>query len=76
VRPFRRVDYHTEHYLVVAEVGERLAVSNKQHRSLMWGGFNMRKLCELLVRIQYQIKFSKRFAALENFIDIEGINRA
>ena len=36
----------------------------------------MRKLCELLVRIQYQIKISKRFATLENFIDIKGINRA
>jgi len=38
--------------------------------------FNLRKLNELTVRKQYQIKFSNRFAALENLIDTEDINRA
>jgi len=37
--------------------------------------FNLRKLRELEVRKQYQIKFSKRFAALENLNGREHINR-
>jgi hypothetical protein len=38
--------------------------------------FNFRKLNELEVRTQYQIKFSNWFAALENLSDEEDINRA
>jgi len=30
------VDCDTDHYLVVAKVRERLAVKNKQYRSLIW----------------------------------------
>jgi len=35
VGSFRIADYDTDHYLVVAKVGERLAARNKQQRSLM-----------------------------------------
>ena len=38
--------------------------------------FNLRKLNEFEVRKQCQINISKRFAALENFSDSEGMNRA
>jgi len=38
--------------------------------------FNLRRISELDVRKQYQIKFSNRFAALENLSDSEDINRA
>jgi hypothetical protein len=38
--------------------------------------FNLRKLSELEVRRQYQIKISNRFAALESLTDSENINRA
>jgi len=37
--------------------------------------FNIRKLNELEVRKQYQIEITKRFAALENLSDEEGINK-
>jgi hypothetical protein len=37
--------------------------------------FNVKKLSELEVSTQYQIKNSKRFAALENVDDSEDINR-
>ena len=38
--------------------------------------FNLRKLCKLEVRKQYQIKICNRFVALENLSDSEDINRA
>ena len=38
--------------------------------------FNLRKLSELEVRKQYQIKISKRFATMENLNDSKDINRA
>ena len=38
--------------------------------------FNVRKLNELEVKKQYQIKISNRSAALENLSDSEDINRA
>jgi len=38
--------------------------------------FSFRKLIELEFRKQYQIKFSNRFATLENLNDSEDINRA
>jgi hypothetical protein len=41
----------------------------------MWR-FNVKKLSELKVRKQYQIKVSNRFAALENISDSEDKNGA
>jgi uncharacterized FlaG/YvyC family protein len=38
--------------------------------------FNIKKLSQLEVRKQYQIKISSRFVALENLRDSEDINRA
>jgi hypothetical protein len=38
--------------------------------------FNLRKLNELEVRKQYEIKISNGFAALQNYSDGEDINRA
>jgi hypothetical protein len=38
--------------------------------------FNLKKLSELEVRKQYQIKISNSFAALENLNVSEAINRA
>jgi hypothetical protein len=38
--------------------------------------FNLRKLNELEIRKQYQIKISNKFVDLENLSDCEDINRA
>jgi hypothetical protein len=38
--------------------------------------FNLRELNDLEIRKRYQIEITKRFAALENTSDDEGINRA
>jgi len=61
---------------VVAEVKERLAESKLAAQKFDVQRFNLRKLHELEVRKQYQIKISNRFAALENLSDSDGINRA
>ena len=61
---------------MVAKVRERLAVSKQAAQRLDGDRFNLRKLNELDVRVQYQIEITKRFAALENLSDDEDINRA
>jgi hypothetical protein len=53
-----------------------LAVSKHASQKFDVERFNLRKLNELEVRKQYEIKISYRFAALENLIDSEDINRA
>ena len=69
-------DYGTDHYLLVAKVGEKVAVSKQKAQKCDGERFNLRKLNELEVRIQYQIEITNRFTALENLSDGEDINRA
>ena len=61
---------------MVAKVRERLAVSKQAAQKLDGERFNLRKLNELDVRKQYQIKISNRFAAFENLCDSKDINGA
>ena len=69
-------DCDTDHYLVVAKIRERLAVSKQAVQKSDVERFNLRKLTELEVRKQYYIKISNRPAVLENLIDSEDINNA
>ena len=69
---FRGDDCDTDHNLVVAKVRERLAVNKQEAQKFDVVTLNLRKLCELEVRKQYQIKISNRFAALENLNDFQA----
>jgi hypothetical protein len=60
----------------IAKVRERLMVSKQAAQEFDTERFNLKKLSELEVRKQYQIKISNRYAALENINVSEDINRA
>jgi hypothetical protein len=61
--------------MVVAKVMERLAINKQTAQNFQVERFNLRKLSELEVRKEYQIKIIHRFAVLENFNDGEDKNR-
>jgi len=75
VRSFRGADCDTDHYLVIANVRERLAVGKQAAQSFNRQRFNLSKLNEPEVREHYQIEITNRFAALENLNDEEDVNR-
>ena len=74
VRSFRGADYDTDHYLLVAKIRERLAVSTQAAQKFDRERFNLRKLSELEVRKQHLINISNRFAGLKNLIDSKDKN--
>ena len=73
---FRGADCDTDHYMLVAKVGESLVVSKQATQKFVGERFNLGKPNELEVRKQYQIEISNRFVALENLCDSKHINRA
>jgi hypothetical protein len=61
---------------VVAKVSERLAVSKQEAQKFDADRFHLKKLSELEVRKQYQLKISNRFEVLANLNVRKDINRA
>ena len=61
VRIFRGADSDTGHWLMVAKVRERLAVSKQETQKFDGERFNIGKLNELKVRKQYQIEITNKF---------------
>jgi hypothetical protein len=64
-----------DHYLVVAKLRERLAVSKQAAQTFDWEKCNLRKLNEPEVKNKYQIDITHRFAALENLNTDEDVKR-
>jgi hypothetical protein len=59
----RRADCDTEYYLLVSKLIQRL--SEKLH---------LKKLNDMEVQVEYQVKISNRFAALENLDDDDDVD--
>jgi hypothetical protein len=53
--------------LVVAKVGERLAVNKQRSHRFHMERFNLKKLNDVEGKEQFRVKVSNRFAALEDF---------
>jgi hypothetical protein len=76
VRSIRAADCDTDHYLVVAKVRERLAVSKQTMRRVQMESFSLMKLNEVEGKEQYCVEVSNRFTVLENSDAEVDISRA
>jgi hypothetical protein len=50
--------------VVAAKVGDRLAVSNRAAQKFFMGRFNLKKLNDVEVKEENQVRVSNKFAAL------------
>jgi hypothetical protein len=64
-RMFKVADCDIDHYLVVAKIRERLAVSKQTTHGVHMEILILKKLNEVEVEEQYRVEISNRFAALE-----------
>jgi hypothetical protein len=64
VRSFREADCDTDHYLVVAKVRERLAMSKQTTQRVHMERFNLKKLNEVADKEQYHVEISNRFVEI------------
>jgi hypothetical protein len=66
VLSFTGSDCDTDHYLVVEKVRKRLSVSKQAEKMFHMERYNLKNVNDMEVKLQYQVKISNRFAALEN----------
>jgi hypothetical protein len=76
VQSLRVADCDADHYLVLPEVEETLAVSKWAAEKIDMERLYLKKLNEGEVKEQYQVTTNNRFVALENLENNGDINRA
>jgi hypothetical protein len=76
VRSLRATDCDSDHYLVMAEVWERLSVNKQRSQRFDMDRFNLKKLHEEGGKEQFRVEVSNRFAALEDLDAKVEINSA
>jgi hypothetical protein len=64
VRSFRVADCDSDHYLVVAKVGDRLAVGKRMVKKMDVERFNLKQLNDEDFKEQYQVTIKSKFAAM------------
>jgi hypothetical protein len=73
---FRAAGCVPDHYLAVAEVRDRLSVSKREKKRFDMERCNIKKLNDVKIKQDCQIKISNSFETLENFDEKMGINGA
>jgi hypothetical protein len=76
VRSFRAADCDSDHYLLVAKVGERLPVNIQRSQRFNMERFNLKKLSEVEGKEQCHAWVSHRFSAVEDLDTEVEINSA
>jgi hypothetical protein len=76
IESFRAADCVTDHYLVVAEVMERLAVYKQRSHRFYVERFSLRKLNEIEAKEQYRVEVLNTLVALEDLDAQVKINSA
>jgi hypothetical protein len=66
VQSFRTADCDTDHYLLVAKIMERLAVSKQTKHRVHMESFDLEILSEVEGKERYRVEISNRASALEN----------
>jgi hypothetical protein len=76
VRSFSSANCDMDHYLVVANIRERLAVNKQGSHRFHTKRFNLKKLNEVEGKEKYRTEDSNRFAALADLDAVVEINSA